>query len=109
MYLILLTCLWKLTLPWAKNQIAKLPIRSKHNNTDTASPLFIDIVLHVDSSGNGLGAVVVDIVVQLAVSRSELLLFEEQWVVQQSQGVEDIEVILYESSAPRHSLAKSRG
>ena len=55
---------------------------SKHHNTDTASSLLVDFILSVDSSSDWMGAVVVDVVMQLAVSRSELLLFQEQRVVQ---------------------------
>ena len=54
---------------------------SQHNYTYTPSLLRVDIVLRVSTSGNRGGVVVVEIEVELAVSKAKLLRLKEQWVV----------------------------
>lgn len=49
-------------------------------------------VLVVDASGNQCCAVVVEVVVQLAVTSTEFLLLQEERVVEQSESIQDVEL-----------------
>ena len=66
--------------------------RLKHHHPNTPPCRFICVVLRVDTSGNGRGPVVVEVKVQLAVTGAEFEGFEEDGVVEEGEGVEDVEV-----------------
>ena len=59
----------------------------------------IDTVFRVDTTGHRRRAVVVEVVVQLTVTTAEFQLFQEERIVQESEGVEDVEIELRFESA----------
>ena len=63
----------------------------KHNNTNTAHLRRIRQVLLIDSSLDRRRTVVIDIVVELAITSTEFELLEEERVVVKGECVEDIE------------------
>ena len=63
----------------------------KHNNTNTAHLRRIRQVLLIDSSLDRRRTVVIDVVVKLAITSTELELFKEERVVVESEGVENVE------------------
>lgn len=67
----------------------------KHYNSHTATSLFIYITLFINATSYRSGPPVEQVVVQLAVSRAELLLVEEEGVVEKGEGIKDIEAVLY--------------
>lgn len=64
----------------------------QHNNTNTSSLPLIGQVLLVYSTVNRSSTVIIQVIVQLAITSSEFELFEEQRVVGQGEGVKDIKV-----------------
>ena len=52
------------------------------------------LVPRIDAARDGCRAVVVKIVMQRAVSRTELLVLEEERVIKEGEGVEDVEASL---------------
>lgn len=71
-------------------------IKAHHHDSNASSFRSIDIVFGVHTASYGSSAVVVQVVMQLAVSCSELLLLQEERIVEQCQSVEDVEVELCE-------------
>lgn len=70
------------------------PSPSKHNNPDPPALTLINIIPSIDAAGDGRGAVIVEVVVQLAVADAEALGLEKKRVVEEGEGVEDVEVEL---------------
>ena len=66
----------------------------QHDHTHTATLGWVSIVLGVYSTGDRGHAIVVEIVVELTIARSEFLLFEEEGLVEIGHGVEDIKTKL---------------
>jgi hypothetical protein len=52
------------------------------------------LVPRIDATGDGRGAVVVEVVVQRTVAGAEFLFFEEERVVEECEGIEDVEARL---------------
>ena len=48
-------------------------------------------VLGVHTTGEWCSAVVVQVIVEIAISSAEALLFQEEWIVEEGEGVEDVE------------------
>ena len=67
---------------------------SEHDHSYTTTPLLVHIVLGIDSASNRKCSVIEKIVVQLTISRSKLLPFEEQGIIQEGQRIEDIKIEL---------------
>lgn len=65
-----------------------------HDYTNAPSSGSINVILDVNTPRYRCGAVVVQVVMQLAISCSEFERFQEQWVVQKGQGIEDVEIEL---------------
>jgi len=72
-----------------------LETTSEHDYPYTTTLLVIHIILRIDTSSNRTRSVVEEIVVQLTIARPKFLLFKEQWVVQERQRVEDVEIELW--------------
>lgn len=53
------------------------------------------VVARIDATGNGIGLVVVHVVMQLAIAAAKLLLLEEERVVHEGEGIEDVEARLF--------------
>lgn len=64
----------------------------QHNKTNPTHVLLIRPVPAVNTASDGVRAVVEKVVMQLAISGSELLLLQEQRVVHERQGVEDVKL-----------------
>ena len=64
----------------------------EHDKTDSTHVLGARHTSVADAAGDGCSAVVVHVEVQVAVTSSEALFFEEERVVQESKGVEDVKV-----------------
>lgn len=64
------------------------------DQSDTTKGILVQLVLLVDASGYGVSPVVEEIVVQLPIAGAKLLLLEEEAVVHEGQGVEDVEASL---------------
>ncbi len=71
---------------------------SYHDYPNTPSPRGVDVILGVNAASYGCGPVIVQIIMQLPISSTELLLLEEQGVVKQCQGIKDVKIELVESS-----------
>ena len=66
--------------------MAKTPLftaQSKHNYAYATTTLIVHVILRVHASQDWKGPVVVEVIMQLAITRTEPLLFEEQRVVEQ--------------------------
>lgn len=70
----------------------------QHDKPNAPHLLLVRQVPLVDSSRYRRCAVVIQVVVKLAVTSSELELFEEQGVVEQSEGIENVEFGLFRVS-----------
>lgn len=66
------------------HEFALLLDSSKHHHTDPATPILIDCILRINTPGYWRCSVIVKVEMQLAVSRGELQVFEEQRIVQKS-------------------------
>lgn len=80
----------------------------KHDNPNTASLLFVDVVPPVDSASDCRCTVVVQIEMQLTIPRSKLLWFEEKGVIKKGQSIEDIEIVLPKLSACKSQRREQR-
>lgn len=67
---------------------------SQHHHPHPLSSANVDHILRIDSAGYGHRPVVVEVEVQLPVAETEFLRFEEKRVVQEREGVEDVEAEL---------------
>jgi hypothetical protein len=67
---------------------------SKHNNPDTIHLRLVDLVVLVNATAELGSPPVEQIKVELAVTGLEFLVLEEERVVQQRQGVEDVEAVV---------------
>lgn len=65
---------------------------SRQDQSDTAQIAIIKLVLLVHASGYGVSPVVEEVIVQLAVTCAKLLLLQEEAVVHERQGVEDVKL-----------------
>lgn len=64
----------------------------EHHETNSAEVVLICPVLVVNTAGDWFRAVVEQVVMQLPITRAELLLFKEQCVIHERQGIEDVEL-----------------
>lgn len=71
----------------------------KHDHPNTASFLLVNVVLHINSTGDCTCTVVEQIEMQLTVSRAEFLRFEEERVVKKGESIEHVEIVLPRLSA----------
>ena len=69
-------------------------LQLQKHNPDTASLGLIRHILRIHTSIDRCRSPIVQVMMQLAVSSSEFKLLEKQWVVVQSQCIEDIEFSL---------------
>ena len=67
---------------------------SKHNNPDTIHLRLVNLVVLVDATAQLRRPPVEQIKVELAITGLEFLVLEEQRVVEQRQGVEDVEAVV---------------
>lgn len=65
----------------------------QHNDTDTTHLVGGDLVVVIHTSWQQSCPPVEEVVVQLAVTWLELLFLQEQWVVEECQRVEDVEIV----------------
>jgi hypothetical protein len=65
----------------------------QHRNTNPAHPRLINLIPPIHSTRNRIRVIVIQVIMQLSVSLTELLVLEEQYVVHQSQRVEDVELV----------------
>lgn len=65
----------------------------RHNQTNTAQVILVKLVLTVNATCDGVYAVVEEVVVQLTVTTAKFLLLEEERIVHQSEGVEDVKLV----------------
>lgn len=70
-------------------------INLQHNNTHTTTLCDIDLILGIDARRQVRGTVVEEVVVQLTVSRAEFLVDEEEGVIEEGEGIEDVEFGLF--------------
>jgi hypothetical protein len=76
----------------------------QHNNTHTTTLSSVDLILGINARRYICGTVVEEVVVQLTVSRAEFLVDEEERVVEECEGVEDVEFSLFvQESLVSHS------
>ena len=68
---------------------------SKHDHADSTTLPLIRTILGVYTARYHRGAVVEEVIVQLPVAAAELERLEEEGVVEEGQGVEDIEFELW--------------
>ena len=81
----------------------------RHHQADAAEVLLVQLVALVDAAGDGVHAVVEEVVVQLAVAAAKLLLLEEEGVVHEGEGVEDVEAgLLGEDEGVVHEAVEAR-
>lgn len=64
----------------------------RQDQSDTTQIIIIQLVSLVNASGYGVSPVVEEVIVQLAVARAKLLLLQEETVVHERQGVEDVKL-----------------
>ena len=64
----------------------------QHDQAHTAHVLFARHVLRINATRNRRSTVVVHVVMQLAISSTEALVLKEEWVIEKSKGIEDVEV-----------------
>ena len=64
----------------------------QHDQTNTAAVLLIQLHLMGNATADCPRAVVEEVVVQLAITSAELLLFKEECIVHECESVEDIKV-----------------
>jgi len=69
----------------------------QHDQSNAAHVLGTRLVPRIDAAANRRRAVVVQVVMQRAISGAELLFLEEERVIEQREGVEDIEASLVTS------------
>ena len=62
----------------------------QHDDTDTTTLRSVNLVLRIDTRRQVFGAVVEQVVVQLAVASTKFLVGKEQRIVEKCQGVEDV-------------------
>lgn len=63
----------------------------QHDNTHTTALSSIDLVLGVDTRRQISSAVVEEVIMKLTISRAELLIGKEERVIEECEGVEDVE------------------
>ena len=63
----------------------------QHDNTNATTLLDINLVLCIDTRRQICGAVVEQVVVQLAIASTELLVCQEERIVEEGKSVEDVE------------------
>jgi hypothetical protein len=63
----------------------------QHDNTHTTTLSSINLILGINTRRYICGTVVEEVVVQLTISRAEFLIDEEERVVEECEGVEDVE------------------
>jgi len=70
-------------------------IHLQHNNTNPIHLRLINLVILIDTTTQLRRPPVEEVEVQLAITGLELVVFEEERVVEQGQGVEDVEAVLF--------------
>lgn len=68
-------------------------LKSQHHKSNPTT-IRVNAILRIHTPRNGIRIIIIEVVVQLAVAAAELLLLQEQRVVHQRQGVEDVEFVL---------------
>lgn len=76
----------------------------QHDQSHSAHGLGAGPVGLIDSTTERRGAVVVEVVVQVAVTGAELLLVEEMGVVEEGEGVEHVELGLNKSATAQRIM-----
>lgn len=66
----------------------------EHDNTDSAPLSGVDAIRRVDTRRHVCGAVVEEVVVELTITGAKQLLLQEQRIVEETEGVEDVESCL---------------
>lgn len=74
--------------------IRQLGLELQHHYPNATHLLLIGIVILVHAPSDRGSPVVKQIIMQLAISSAEFEMFQEQRVILQSQGVEDVEIEL---------------
>lgn len=67
----------------------------QHNNTHTIHLRLINLIILINTTTQLRRPPVEEVEVQLSVTGLELVVFEEQRVVEESEGVEDMEAVLF--------------
>lgn len=98
-----INCILSLAKPLdpARDIQPSLPMhRLQHNQPNPPNMLLIltRLVPCIDAAAQRSSAVVVQVVVQLTVAGAEFLLFEEVGVVEEGEGIEDVEFLLHRES-----------
>lgn len=70
-------------------------IHLQHNNTNTIHLRLVNLVVLIHATAELRCPPVEKVEVQLAITRLELVVLEEQRVVEERQGVEDVETVLF--------------
>lgn len=63
----------------------------RQDQSDATKVILVQLVLLVHAASYGVGPIIEEVVVQLAVAGAKLLLLQEKPVVHEGQGVEDVE------------------
>jgi hypothetical protein len=71
---------------------AHIPLQ--HDQPNPTHVFRTRLVPRIDAAGDGRRAVVVEVVVQRTVAGAEFLFFEEERVVEECEGIEDVEASL---------------
>lgn len=66
----------------------------QHHNSHATHLPSIDVVLLINPTWQQRRAPVEQVEMQFSITRLKLLLLQEQWIIQQREGVEDVETIL---------------
>lgn len=66
---------------------------SRHDCSNPTQPLLIQLILLIHATSDGINPIVEEIIMQLAITGAELLLLEEQAIIHERQGVEDVELV----------------
>lgn len=66
----------------------------QHHNPNPTPRLVINIILCIDTTRNRIRIIVIQIIMQLSISGTEFLVLQEQGIVKQGEGIEDIELVL---------------
>lgn len=92
-----------------KRRASEATPRSQHHDANPAHVLLVGPVVLRDAAPNGRRLVVEQVVVQVPVAAAEVVLVEDQRVVHERQGVEDVELeLLAEDEGLVHQLVQAR-
>jgi hypothetical protein len=62
----------------------------KHHNPYSGTML-INLIPSINSAPNNIGLIIIQIIMQLSIPRTKLLLFQKQTIIHQRQRIEDVE------------------